>query len=78
MNNSSNSNNSDLFNPSIKVTTTQEDSIKDKIKDDKSVRHIPVGSAMVHKAAYEPQSECNPDNGAFFEERSNPLSSKGN
>lgn len=41
-------------------------------------RDIKVGSAMVHKAAYEPQSECNPDNGAFFEERSNPLSSKGN
>ncbi|MDF2801908.1 MAG: hypothetical protein K0S61_1811 [Anaerocolumna sp.] len=78
MNNSSNSNNSDLFNPSIKVTTTNENTIKDKIKDDKSIRHIGVGSAMVHKAAYEPQSECNPDNGAFFEERSNPLSSKGN
>jgi hypothetical protein len=70
--------NSDLFNPSIKVTNTNESSIKDKIKEDKSTRHIPVGSAMVHKAAYEPPSECNPDNGAFFEERSNPLSSKGN
>ncbi|WP_033168200.1 hypothetical protein [Clostridium sp. KNHs205] len=44
----------------------------------KKTRDIYVGSAMVHKAAYEPQSECNPDNGAFFEERSNPLSSKGN
>ncbi|WOO35584.1 hypothetical protein R2R35_17520 [Anaerocolumna sp. AGMB13020] len=44
----------------------------------KKTRDIFVGSAMVHKAAYEPQSECNPDNGAFFEERSNPLSSKGN
>jgi len=76
MKHSSNANNSDLFNPSIKVTTTKENALKDKIKDE--VRHIPVGSAMVHKAAYEPQSECNPDNGAFFEERSNPLSSKGN
>lgn len=71
-------NNKDLFNPSTKITTTVEGSIKDKNKSNKTIRHIPVGSAMVHKAAYEPQSECNPDNGAFFEERSNPLSSKGN
>lgn len=72
------SNNSDLFNPGMKVTTTNENSIKEKIKNDKAVRDISVGSAMIHKAAYEPPSECNPDNGAFFEERSNPLSSKGN
>ncbi|SHK62155.1 hypothetical protein SAMN02745136_02927 [Anaerocolumna jejuensis DSM 15929] len=59
-----------------KVTSKEEP----KKPEDKygQTRDITVGSAMVHKAAYEPQSECNPDNGAFFEERSNPLSSKGN
>jgi hypothetical protein len=60
----------------IKVTSGKESkSTEDKYNQ---IRDIKVGSAMVHKAAYEPQSECNPDNGAFFEERSNPLSSKGN
>lgn len=43
----------------------------------KGIREIAIGSNTLHKP-YEPKSECNPDNGAFFEERSNPLSSKGN
>lgn len=60
----------------IKVTSANEKT--DTEAKYEKTRDIPVGSAMVHKAAYEPQSECNPDNGAFFEERSNPLSSKGN
>lgn len=61
---------------SVKVTSGED---KKKTTDKYSqTRDISVGSAMIHKAANEPQSECNPDNGAFFEERSNPLSSKGN
>ncbi|SHO50880.1 hypothetical protein [Anaerocolumna xylanovorans] len=60
----------------VKVTSWEEP--KGTEDKDNQTRDIKVGSAMVHKAAYEPQSECNPDNGAFFEERSNPLSSKGN
>ncbi len=60
----------------IKATSNNtKEELEEKYK---KTRDIFVGSAMVHKAAYEPQSECNPDNGAFFEERSNPLSSKGN
>jgi hypothetical protein len=31
-----------------------------------------------HPKYPEEETECNPDNNAFFEERSNPLSSKGN
>ncbi len=63
-------------NNNIKITSKEGP----KKTEDKynQTRDIGVGSAMVHKAAWEPQSECNPDNGAFFEERSNPLSSKGN
>lgn len=68
----------DLLNPGIKVTSSDESSVKNKNHDNPAIRHIPVGSAMVQKPAHEPPSECNPDNGAFFEERSNPLSSKGN
>jgi len=33
---------------------------------------------VLYKTADEIPSQCNPDNGAFFEGRSNPLSSKGN
>ncbi len=63
-------------NNTTKVTSKEESKkTQDKYNE---TRDIGVGSAMVHKAAWEPQSECNPDNGAFFEERSNPLSSKGN
>lgn len=61
-----------------KITANNELSGNKTAEKYQKTRDIYVGSAMVHKAAYEPQSECNPDNGAFFEERSNPLSSKGN
>jgi hypothetical protein len=50
----------------------------DKTLATKGVRKIPTGSNAIFKQAEEPPTECNPDNGAFFEERSNPLSSKGN
>ncbi len=55
----------------IKITS-EEKSVS------KGERKIPTGSGAIIKPAYEPPTECNPDNGAFFEERSNPLSSKGN
>lgn len=45
---------------------------------EKNVRTISAGSGCTTKAEKEPLTECNPNNGAFFEERSNPLSSKGN
>ncbi|MDF2524819.1 MAG: hypothetical protein K0R31_2460 [Clostridiales bacterium] len=62
----------------INIKATSNNTKQELEEKYKKTRDIYVGSAMVHKAAYEPQSECNPDNGAFFEERSNPLSSKGN
>ncbi len=45
---------------------------------EKNVRTISAGSGKINKPEKEPPTECNPNNGAFFEERSNPLSSKGN
>lgn len=67
------------YHTNTKITTSNESSIQDKIKSDKPIRDIMVGPGlMVHKEANEPPSSVNPDNGAFFEERSNPLSSKGN
>lgn len=50
----------------------------DKTLSTKGIRKIPTGSNVIYKPAEEPSTECNPDNGAFFEEKSNPLSSKGN
>lgn len=65
-------------NTDIKITTTNNNRIQDQIKADKEKDLIKGASAIVPRAGYYPQNECNPDNGAFFEERSNPLSSKGN
>ncbi|MDF2610805.1 MAG: hypothetical protein K0R92_2279 [Lachnospiraceae bacterium] len=39
---------------------------------------IMTGTGVLYKPANEPHSAINPNNGAAFEERSNPLSSKGN
>ncbi|MGB8453907.1 MAG: hypothetical protein WCD89_16475 [Anaerocolumna sp.] len=65
-------------NPNIKITTTNTNTIKDQIKSNNDKDLVKGASAVVPRAGYYPQNECNPDNGAFFEERSNPLSSKGN
>ena len=64
--------------PGIKITTTGTNSVKEKIKPKNDKNALNAASAIVERAGYYPQNECNPDNGAFFEERSNPLSSKGN
>ncbi len=61
----------DNTNDNIKITTNENLTTN-------GMRKIPIGSNVLYKPADEPLSECNPDNGAFFEERSNPLSSKGN
>jgi hypothetical protein len=68
----------DKLNSDIKITTTTDNTFKDKAEDGKNMRAIHLESGTVYKPAKEPPSECNPDNGAWFEERSNPLSSKGN
>ncbi len=62
----------------IKITSANTDSIKEQIKTKDGLPKMNNSSAAVLRAGYYPQPECNPDNGAFFEERSNPLSSKGN
>lgn len=62
----------------IKITTVNNNTIQDQIKSGSDKSLVKGASAVVPKAGYYPQNECNPDNGAFFEERSNPLSSKGN
>ena len=61
-------NNKDLFNPQYKkLRLPKNDTGKDKSKRNKVRPEIyRLVSAMIHKAAYEPPSECNPDNGAFF------------
>ncbi len=61
----------------IKITSTDTNSIKEQIKTKDDRQRMNIDPAVVPEADYI-QSECNPDNGAFFEERSNPLSSKGN
>jgi hypothetical protein len=65
-------------NTNIKITTTTNNTIQEQIKSKNEKDLIKGASAIVPRAGYYPQNECNPDNGAFFEERSNPLSSKGN
>ncbi|WFR59413.1 hypothetical protein QA584_10085 [Anaerocolumna sp. AGMB13025] len=65
-------------NSNIKITTTTNNTIQEQIKSKDEKDLIKGASAIVPRAGYYPQNECNPDNGAFFEERSNPLSSKGN
>ncbi len=65
-------------NQDIKITTTNTNTIQEQIKQKNEEDLIKGASAIVPSAGYYPQNECNPDNGAFFEERSNPLSSKGN
>jgi hypothetical protein len=64
--------------PNIKITSAETNTIKEQIKTEDSLTQANHNSSLVPKAGYYPQTECNPDNGAFFEERSNPLSSKGN
>ncbi len=65
-------------NPNIKITAANTNTIKEQIKSRDGNTNKNGASAIVPRAGYYPQNECNPDNGAFFEERSNPLSSKGN
>lgn len=67
-----------MMNKNIKITTNENLISKDKDIPQEGMRKILTGSNVLYKLADEPPSECNPDNGAFFEERSNPLSSKGN
>jgi hypothetical protein len=66
----------DNENPDIKITTTKKDNPTDVIQTDEG-KFLDY-SALVCRAGYEPQTKCSPDNNDFFEERSNPLSSKGN
>ncbi len=63
--------------PGIKITTGTN-LVKEQTKSKNNKNALNGASAIVPRAGYYPQNECNPDNGAFFEERSNPLSSKGN
>jgi hypothetical protein len=67
----------DSADSDIKITTKEENSIKEQIKPKEGIRIINTESGVIFKTS-EPATECNPDNNAFFEERSNPLSSKGN
>ncbi|WMJ87358.1 hypothetical protein [Anaerocolumna sp. MB42-C2] len=64
--------------PGIKITTTGTNLVKEQIKSKNNKNNLSDVSAIVPRAGYYPQNECNPDNNDFFEERSNPLSSKGN
>ena len=66
----------DKTNESIKITTDENFTSKDQTKE--GMREILLGGNAIYKPAKEAPSECNPDNGAWFEEKSNPLSSKGN
>lgn len=65
-------------NADIKITAADNKTIQDQIKSGSEKDLVKGAAAIVPKPGYYPQNECNPDNGAFFEERSNPLSSKGN
>ncbi|MDF2588631.1 MAG: hypothetical protein K0S41_2472 [Anaerocolumna sp.] len=67
----------DSADSDIKITTKEESSMGEQIKPKEGIRIINTDSGVIFKTS-EPISECNPNNGAFFEERSNPLSSKGN
>lgn len=62
----------------MKKDKTNESTSKEQIKSKEGMREILLGGNAIYKPAHEAPSECNPDNGAWFEEKSNPLSSKGN
>jgi hypothetical protein len=72
-----------LVNTNIKVTSNGSiNKPKTKITDNNiaknGIRIIKSDNGVIFKPDDEPPTECNPNNGAAFEERSNPLSSKGN
>ena len=68
----------DKTNESNKITTDENFTVKDQMKSKEGMREILLGGNAIYKPLKEAPSECNPDNGAWFEEKSNPLSSKGN
>jgi hypothetical protein len=73
------------LNTDIKITTNESLTNSIKISNEntedlesKGMMKILTGTGVLYKPANEPPSAINPNNGAAFEERSNPLSSKGN
>ncbi len=60
-----------------KVTSTDSISEENRVKTIDNRVTVNTDSGTIIRPNI-PSSGINPDNGAFFEERSNPLSSKGN
>lgn len=66
----------DNHHPDIKITTSENKSIKDEIKA--GLGKGSMGPNVLFKPGYEPPTESYPDVNELYEERSNPLSSRGN